>query len=147
MCRPGIRQVLRHWENLLNTPSASITDELDPKRGQNRLLTGQIRAKSFGNRPIKNLPSLLSRLAILIVAQQGPKFNRATPIGARAVGHVPRETARQYRRALCRCPEIHICQSWQQSSCAASAVSAAGAAVVMLQCADTDRQSGAAVLS
>jgi hypothetical protein len=31
MCRPGIRQVLRRWEHLLNTPSASITDELDPK--------------------------------------------------------------------------------------------------------------------
>jgi hypothetical protein len=57
MCRPGIRQVLRRWEHLLNTLSAPITDELDPKRGQNRLLTGQIRAKSLENDPIKNLPS------------------------------------------------------------------------------------------
>jgi hypothetical protein len=28
-----MKQVLRRWEHLLNTPSASITDELDPKKG------------------------------------------------------------------------------------------------------------------
>jgi hypothetical protein len=28
-----MRQVLRRWEHLLNTPSAAITDELDPQIG------------------------------------------------------------------------------------------------------------------
>jgi len=46
-----MRQALHHWEHLLNTPSASITDEPDLKSVRNRLRAGQIKVKNLENRP------------------------------------------------------------------------------------------------
>src|SRR5580658_7464751 len=49
MCRPGIRQVLRHWEHLLNTPSASITDELHPPIGA-RIVSQRVKSEPKGSK-------------------------------------------------------------------------------------------------
>jgi PIN domain nuclease of toxin-antitoxin system len=64
-----MRQVLRRWQHLLNTPSAPITDELDLQKGLNRLQTGQIRAKRLEYDPFKEFAILIVALATLIDAR------------------------------------------------------------------------------
>jgi hypothetical protein len=98
MCRPGMRQVLRRWQHLLNTPSAPITDELDLQKGLNRLQTGQIRAKRLEYDPFKEFAILIVALATLIDARHAARdFAAAGTVTARGAAGEFRLAFRELR--------------------------------------------------